>query len=79
MSISRIKELRKNHKYSQKYVANLLGISQAQYFKIENHLNNITYDKLSKLASLYDTSIDYLLYRTDTTYPYPKREKNLQE
>jgi len=72
---SRIKELRKLNKYSQKFVAEYLNISQPQYSKIESYYTNITFDKLDKLAILYNTSVDYLLYRTDINYPYPERQK----
>ena len=76
MVITRLKELRKKFKYTQKYVANILEISQTQYYKLENNFSNISYDKLNKLASLYNTSIDYLLYRTDINKPYPQNKKN---
>lgn len=76
---SRIKELRKNNKYSQKFIADYLNISQPQYSKIESYLSNITFDKLDKLAILYNTSVDYLLYRTDIDYPYPERQKKIQD
>lgn len=72
---SRIKELRKEYKYNQKFVANYLNISQPQYSKIESYCSNISFDKLDKLATLYNTSVDYLLYRTDILKPYPKKEK----
>ena len=32
----------------------------------------LTEDILTKLADLYNTSIDYLLYRTDKRDAYPK-------
>ena len=35
----------------------------------------MNFDKLDKLAILYNTSVDYLLYRTDINYPYPERQK----
>lgn len=77
--ITRIKELRKKFKYTQSYLADLLEISQAQYFKLENNLSQISYDKLNKLANIYDTSIDYLLFRTDVYNPYPRSIKNPQD
>lgn len=76
MFITRLKELRKKYNYTQKYVANILEISQTQYYKLENNFSNISYDKLNKLANLYNTSIDYLLYRTDIYNPYPESKKN---
>lgn len=76
--ITRLKELRKKYKYTQKDIANILEISQTQYFKIENTISSISYDKLNKIADFYETSIDYLLYRTDIYNPYPRSKKNPQ-
>lgn len=79
MTKTRLKELRKKYKYTQTDIANMLEISQTQYFKLENNFSNISYDKLHKLANFYETSIDYLLFRTDNYTPYPRRKKNPQD
>ena len=45
------------------------------YYELEKR--NIPLELLSKLADFYETSIDYLLYRTDEYIPYPKvKQKN---
>lgn len=76
---SRLKTLRKNHHYSQEYLANILNITQAQYCKLEQNSNSLNTDKLIKLANLYDTSIDYILYLTDNFNSYPRSIKNPQD
>ena len=77
MNISRLKEIRENHDLYQKDIANLLGITQQQYSKYDLGINAISLEKINILADYYETSIDYLLYRTDEYIPYPKvKQKN---
>ena len=45
------------------------------YSHYELNKRNITLELLCKLADFYNTSIDYLLYRTDKITPYPKNER----
>lgn len=72
MNINRLKEIRENRDLKQKDIANILGIKQQQYseYEISKRLIPITY--LSNLADFYDTSIDYLLSKTDIRKPYKK-------
>ncbi|MDT0644901.1 LexA family transcriptional regulator [Zunongwangia sp. F363] len=58
---NRIKELRKKHGFSQRYVAENLFISQAAYSLIENSQNGIVADHIIKLSGLYDVTTDFLL------------------
>ena len=61
----RIRDLREDHDWTQKQVAQLLGMSQTGYSKYETGENDIPTAVLIKLADLYKTSVDYLLGRTD--------------
>ena len=70
--MNRIREMRKYNDLLQKYVAKILNISQQQYSRYESGENELSYDSLIKLANYYNTSIDYLLYRTDERKPYPE-------
>lgn len=79
MTLTRLKKLRKLHKYTQSDLAKILEISQSHYYRLENDLIPISYDKLNKIANLYDTSIDYLLNRTDNYNPYPRSKKNPED
>ncbi len=70
--MNRLKEIREDHDLYQKDIAKFLNIDQSNYSKYELEKINIPIDTLHKLADYYDTSIDYLLYRTDRRTPYPK-------
>ena len=58
----RIKELRKQYKYTQRQVADFLDISQSLLAKVENGERNLKLTKLSKLCALFDCSEEYILY-----------------
>ncbi|MBE6140996.1 MAG: helix-turn-helix transcriptional regulator [Firmicutes bacterium] len=70
--MNRLKELREDHDLLQKDVAKALGISQRNYSYFETGTTALTDDILIKIAKLYKTSIDYILYQTDirTSYPF---------
>ena len=68
----RIRLLRKNSGLSQTQFAKLIGMSQTGYSKYETGENDIPSSILIRIADHYDTSVDYLLGRTDRRSPYPK-------
>ena len=70
--MNRLKEIREDHDLYQKDIAQFLNIDQSNYSKYELEKINIPVDTLHKLADYYNTSVDYLLYRTDERKPYPK-------
>ncbi len=72
---TRIKSLREDNDLTQNELSNYLNISQVAYSYYELGKRNIPLELLSKLADYYNTSIDYLLYRTDNIKPYPKSKK----
>ncbi|MCD4817395.1 MAG: helix-turn-helix domain-containing protein [Candidatus Cloacimonetes bacterium] len=63
----RIKELRKNKRWTQKELANKLDVRFPQLNKYECGLHTPPIDKLINLSEIFDTTIDYLLTgnRTD--------------
>ena len=61
----RLKELREENKYTQKYVADILNIRQNTYSQYENEKREIPIRALIVLAKLYDVSVDYILELTD--------------
>jgi len=71
-TMNRLKEIREDKDLLQKDIAKVLNVSQRCYSHYETEDNNIPIDNLKKLADFYETSIDYLLYRTDERNPYPK-------
>ena len=70
----RFKNFREDNDLSQKAVAELLSVAQTTYSDYELGKLNIPIPALIKLADLYNTSIDYLLERTDDPSP-PKKPK----
>ena len=70
--MNRLKEIREDHDLYQKDIAKLLNVDQSNYSKYELEKINIPLEILIKLADYYQTSIDYLLYRTDEKKPYKK-------
>jgi len=72
MNVERLKEIREDKDLTQKEVANVIHVTQQQYNKYELGINSIPIEKLSRLANYYNTSTDYLLYRTDERKPYPQ-------
>ena len=71
MNISRLKEIREDKDLNQSDIAKALGIKQQQYSEYEIGKRLIPINYLSDLADYYDTSIDYLLSKTDERKPYP--------
>ncbi len=70
--MNRLKELREDKDLYQKDISSLLNIDQSNYSKYELEKINIPTKILERLADFYQTSIDYILYRTDERKPYPK-------
>lgn len=73
---TRIKILREDSDLTQQQVSNFLNVSQVAYSYYELNKRSIPLALLSKLADFYNTSVDYLLYRTDEIRPYPKHKKS---
>lgn len=61
----RIRDLREDKDLPQKVVADILGLSQQQYSRVENEEAEVTAKHLIKLALFYDVSVDYILKLSD--------------
>lgn len=61
----RIRSLREDRDLTQREIAAMLSMSQTGYSKYETGENDIPTSVLIKLADFYNTSVDYLLGRTD--------------
>lgn len=57
----RLKQLRKMHNYTQKQLADYLGIDQSNFSKIENGKRNLNLTLANKICYLYGCSHEYLL------------------
>lgn len=73
MKFENIRNLRIDSGYTQKQIGAYLGISQNTYSQYEIGVLSYPVDVIIKLADLYQVSTDYLLGRTDTKDPYPKK------
>ncbi len=63
-----LKELREEHGYTKTAVAEAAGIHRETYSAYEKKDDNIPADILSRIALLYNVSMDYLTGYTDTPY-----------
>ncbi len=72
---TRIKNLREDNDLTQKQLSKFLNISQVAYSYYELNRRNIPLELLCKLADFYNTSVDYLLYRTNEKAPYSKNRR----
>lgn len=70
---NKLRGLREDNDLSQKALAEILQVHQTTYSDYELGQLNIPVSALHKLADFYGVSIDYLLGRTKTKTPYPKR------
>ena len=69
----RIRDLREDHDLKQKDVANYLMCDQSLYSKYERLERPLPLEYADMLADYYGVSVDYLLGRTNTKTPYPKK------
>lgn len=73
---TRLKDLREDHDLLQKNLAEMLNIAQTTYSQYELSKREIPYEIIIKLASFYNTSVDYILYLTDDKKPYKRKERS---
>jgi len=59
---------------TQSKMAAHLNVSQSTYSDYESGNLNIPIQALDKIADLFETSIDYLVNRTDEKMPYPRKK-----
>lgn len=69
----RIRDLREDRDLKQKEVAAYLMCDQSLYSKYEREERPLPLELADKLADFYGVSVDYLLGRTNTKAPYPKK------
>ena len=62
---TRIRDLREDADLTQEYISKMLNISQVAYSYYELEKREIPLNLLCKLADFYETSTDYLLFRTN--------------
>ena len=65
MKFQRIQDLRVDSDLSQRQLGEILHISQRSYSHYETGSRGIPIEMLIRLADYFDTTIDYLVGRTD--------------
>lgn len=71
--MSRLRELRKERKFTQVKMQMLTGIDQSDYSKIEQGKRNMSFEQCRRIALALGTSMDYLAGLTDDPTPYPRK------
>ncbi|MGE6540802.1 helix-turn-helix domain-containing protein [Bacillus luti] len=66
--LERLSELRKNRKWSLQETADRLEIAKSTYAGYENGYRLPSLQSLSKIADLFDTSVDYILGRIEHSH-----------
>ena len=69
MKFQRIQDLRVDSDLSQRQLGEILHISQRSYSHYETGSRGTPIEMLIRLADYYDTTIDYLVGRTDNKAP----------
>ena len=67
----RIRELREDQDLAQKTVAGEVNCDQSLYSKYERGERPLPLELADQLADYFETSVDYLLGRTDEKTPFP--------
>lgn len=57
-----ISEARKNARYSQQQVADLLGVSRPTYARMEKNPGDITVDDAEKIARIFDVDVREIFF-----------------
>jgi len=73
MYLERLKLLREQNQKLQKDIASLLNMKQQQYQRYEDGKTEISVTLLNILADYYETSVDYIIGRTNEKKPYPPK------
>ena len=72
-----IRDLRENHNYTQKELAKALNITPACLSKYETGRSVPSYDTLSKIADIFNVSVDYLIGRNSVQYDFSILSKKI--
>lgn len=72
MYLKRLKDLREDKDLLQKDIANILSIKQQQYSLYETGKRDLPLELAIILSNFYNTSIDYIVGKTNKKEPYEK-------
>lgn len=68
--------MREDSDKTQQALAEFLHLTRSAYSNYENNLRDIPVEVLSGIADYYNTSVDYLIGRTEEKKPYPKNKSD---
>ena len=68
----RMKQLRKEYNYTQKYIADYLGVLESTHADIENGKAEVYVDDAVKLAMLYKVDMNYMCGVSDVRNEFLK-------
>lgn len=71
--VQRMRDLREDHDFTQKDVADKLSIERSYYGKYERGIHPTPVEIIIKLCKLYGISADYILGFTDEPKPLPRK------
>lgn len=72
--LTRIRNLREDHDYTQTYVASVLNVGQRTYADYELGKTRIPLDSMIKLAKLYNVDMNYICDLTDYKNVFPSKK-----
>ena len=75
----RIRNMREDKDLTQSQMAEYLNVHQTTYSDYELGNLYIPVTVLDKIASFFETSIDYLVERTDVQKPYPSKKQDAEK
>lgn len=75
MYYNRIKLIREEIDKTQQELAHHLKLTRSTYSNYENNIQEIPIWVLSAIVDFYQTSMDYLIGRTDERKPYPSKKE----
>ena len=60
--MERLKELRLENKFTNQFMADILGISKPYYWQLEHDQKRLSYDMAVKIAGIFNIKPDELFY-----------------
>lgn len=70
--VERISELREDHDYKQKEIADVINVAQTTYSDYERGMVRIPVEYLIRLAEFYNVDMNYLCGVSNIKRPFPK-------
>lgn len=70
--VERISELREDHDYKQKEIADVINVAQTTYSDYERGIVRIPVEYLIRLAQFYNVDMNYLCGVSNVKRPFPR-------